>query len=138
MDGDLVRRFYEELWNKRRIAVADEILAEDLVFRGTLSEVHGRDAFKAYVAEILEVFPDWHNRVEELIDLGTRVVTRMTWSGTHRGTFQGVGPTGRRVVYPGAAFFDIDAGLISRAWIVGDTSSLWAALDRVPPVQPRA
>jgi steroid delta-isomerase-like uncharacterized protein len=113
--------------------VADEILPEDLVFRGTLDAVAGRSAFKAYVTTVRTAFPDWHNQVDELFDLGARVIARMTWSGTHLGPFRGIPPTGRRVVYPGAAFFRLDAGRIREAWIVGDTSRLWAALGRVPP-----
>jgi steroid delta-isomerase-like uncharacterized protein len=132
--GALVGRFYDELWNQERIDVADEILARDLVFRGTLDEIVGRDAFKAYVATIRAAFPDWHNQVEELFDLETRAITRMTWSGTHLGPFRGIAPTGRRVEYPGAAFFTVSDGRIATAWIVGDTSALWAALDRVPPI----
>jgi steroid delta-isomerase-like uncharacterized protein len=130
----VVRRFYDELWNARRLDVADEILAEDLVFRGTLDAIVGRDAFKTYVTGVLTAFPDWHNRVDELFDLGERVITRMTWGGTHLGPFRGISATGRRVVYPGAAFFRLDGGRIGDAWIVGDTSRLWAALDRVPPL----
>jgi steroid delta-isomerase-like uncharacterized protein len=131
----LVRRFYDELWNQWRLDVADEILAADLRFRGTLDELAGRDAFKAYAASIRAAFPDWHNQVDELFDLETRVITRMTWSGTHRGPWRGIAPTGRRVVYPGAAFFTIEDGRIRAAWIVGDTSSVWAAMERVPPLR---
>lgn len=131
--SELVRRFYDELWNAWRPEVADEILAEDFRFRGTLDELAGRDAFKDYMATIRTAFPDWHNEVEELFDLGEQVITRMTWSGTHRGPFRDIPATGRRVEYPGAAFFTIRDGRIATAWIVGDTSRLWAALERVPP-----
>ena len=134
--GELVRRFYDEMWNQWRPEVADEILAEDLVFRGTLDHIAGRAAFKAYMGLERRAFPDWHNQVDELFDLETRVITRMTWSGTHLGPFRAIPATGRRVVYPGAAFFSIERGRIRAAWIVGDTSSLWAALDRVPPAMP--
>ncbi len=42
----IVERFYRELWNNWDLNVADEILAEDLRFRGTLgSTLEGREAF---------------------------------------------------------------------------------------------
>ena len=75
--------------------------------------------------------------MDELFDLETRVITRMTWSGTHLGPFRDIPATGRRIVYTGAAFFGIERGRIHAAWIVGDTSSLWAALERVPPALSR-
>ncbi len=61
----IVERFYRELWNNWDLDVADEILAEDLRFRGTLgSKLEGREAFKGYV-ETRRAFPDWHNRIDE-------------------------------------------------------------------------
>lgn len=75
-NGKVIRRFYEELWNRWDLAVADEILSEDVRFRSSLgATLEGREAFKEYVRA---AFPDWHNRVDEMIDCGDRVVTRMT------------------------------------------------------------
>jgi steroid delta-isomerase-like uncharacterized protein len=128
----IVERFYRELWNSWDLDVADEILAEDLRFRGTLgSTLEGREAFKGYVETMRRAFPDWHNRIEEAIACGNRVVTRMTWSGTHEGALAGVEPTGARVEYVGAAIFRISAGKIEEAWVVGDTQELWRALGKL-------
>jgi steroid delta-isomerase-like uncharacterized protein len=128
----LVRRFYEELWNRWQLAVADEILAEGFAFRGSLGATSsGRNQFKTYVERFRAAFPDWHNEVEELFGCGDRVAARLTWSGTHRGQFQDVEPTGKRVEYVGAGLFRIAAGRIAAAWIVGDTQELWRTLGRL-------
>jgi C-1 hydroxylase len=130
----LVRRFYEELWNGRRLDVAGEIVAEAVRFRGTLGTVcDGRDEFKRYAEDTLAAFPDWHNRIDEIFAVGDRVIARMTWSGTHRGALAGIPPTGARVEYAGAAFFRLAGGLIEEAWVVGDTQELWRALGVAPP-----
>jgi steroid delta-isomerase-like uncharacterized protein len=129
----IVRRFYDELWNRWRLEVADEIVSDTLRFRGSLGTVHeGRDDFKRYVEGVRAAFPDWHNRVDEILADGNRVVTRMTWRGTHRGPLGDVEPTGARVEYAGAAFFRLDGGLIEEAWVVGDTRELWRALGMPP------
>ena len=110
----LVRRFYDELWNEWRLDVADEILSEDIDFRGSLGSVeHGREGFKRYVGRVRAAFPDWHNQVDELFAAGDRVVARLTWTGTHLGALAGVAATG------------------NNAWIVGDTQELWRALGRL-------
>jgi steroid delta-isomerase-like uncharacterized protein len=128
----IVERFYRELWNTWDLDLVDEILAEDLRFRGTLgSTLEGREAFKDYVQAVRRAFPDWHNRIDEVITCGNRVVTRMTWSGTHEGTLAGVEPTGARVEYVGAAIFCISSGRIEEAWVVGDTQELWRALGKL-------
>jgi steroid delta-isomerase-like uncharacterized protein len=128
----VVRRFYEELWNEWRLDLAGEILAEALQFRGSRgSELTGREEFKQYVETTRAAFPDWHNRIDEILATADRVVTRMTWSGTHTGSFDGIAPTGARVEYVGAAFFRLAAGQIEHAWVVGDSQPFWAALGRV-------
>ena len=46
---NLIRRFYDEMWNPWNFAKADELLAPDISFRGSLGSEHkGRDAFRAY------------------------------------------------------------------------------------------
>jgi predicted ester cyclase len=128
----IIQRFYHELWNAWVLPVADEILAKDVRFRGTLGlTLEGREAFKSYVETVREAFPDWHNRIDEIISCGDRVVTRMTWSGAHRGKLQDVEPTGARVEYVGAAIFRLSHGVIEEAWVVGDTQKLWRALGKL-------
>ena len=104
VNRSVIERFYNELWNGWSLAVADKIVSENLRFRGSLgSTLEGLEGFKDYVRTVRDAFPDWHNRIDELIVCGDRVVTRMTWSGTHRGTLLGVEPTGKRVEYVGTA-----------------------------------
>jgi predicted ester cyclase len=107
----LILRFYEELWNTWRLDTADEILSPNISFRGTLgTTARGRDEFKAYVAQVRLAFPDWHNKIDELLTIRDRVVARLTWSGTH-----------------------IAGANIDEAWIVGDTQELWRALGLLAP-----
>ncbi len=128
----IVERFYLELWNAWDLSVTDEILAENVRFRGTLgTTLEGREAFKGYVETIRQAFPDWHNRIDETISCGDRVVTRMTWSGTHEGNLRDIEPTGARVEYLGAAIFRLSGTRIVEAWVVGDTQELWRALGKL-------
>ena len=128
----VIERFYNELWNGWDFAVADEIISPDLRFRGSLgSTLEGLDSFKEYMGTVRAAFPDWHNRIDELIVSGDKVVTRMTWNGTHLGELLGVEPTGKRVEYVGAAIFSLVDGKIEDGWVVGDTQELWKQLGRL-------
>jgi steroid delta-isomerase-like uncharacterized protein len=130
----VVRRFYDELWNAWLLDLASEIISPTVKFRGSLgSTLVGREQFKAYVETVRSAFPDWHNQIDEILAVDDRVVTRMTWSGTHRGRLDDVDPTGARVEYSGAAFFRLSDGLIEEAWVVGDTQELWRALGQLDP-----
>ena len=127
----VVRRFYDELWNRWRLDLIDELLSPEISFRGSRGSVStGRDAFRRYVEETRAAFADWHNEIDELLALTDRVVTRMTWSGTHTGVVAGIEPTGAHVEYVGAGFFRLRDGLIEEAWIVGDSHAFWTALGR--------
>jgi predicted ester cyclase len=125
----VVRRFYDELWNEWCLDVANDVVSPAIRFRGSLgSTAVGREEFLGYVETVRDAFPDWHNRIDELLCSDDRVVTRMTWSGTHRGHLGEIAPTDVQVEYVGAAFFHLVDGLIEEAWVVGDTQELWRAL----------
>jgi steroid delta-isomerase-like uncharacterized protein len=122
---DLVRRYYEALWNFWDFALADELVAEGIIFRGSLGDsVRGRDGFKGYMRAVRRAFPDFHNQLEELVAEGDRVVARLSYTGTHTGTLLGIAPTGRRVSYAGVALFRVASGQIAEGWVLGDLYGL--------------
>jgi steroid delta-isomerase-like uncharacterized protein len=121
----LVRRYYEEMWNRWDFALADELIGEDVTFRGSLGvSVQGRGGFKEYMRTVRRAFPDFQNHVEELIAEDDKMVARLTYTGTHHGEVFGISPTGRRVTYAGVAIFRIAEGRIAQGWVLGDVHGL--------------
>jgi predicted ester cyclase len=105
------------------------LIAEQISFRGSLGmSVHGRGAFLGYMQTVQRAFPDFHNRIEELIAEGDRVVARLTYTGTHHGELFGIEATGRRVTYAGVAIFCISDGAVVEGWVLGDTGALMRQL----------
>ena len=83
---DLIRRFYEELWNPFDKRQAAALLTDDVRFRGSLGqEKRGCAGFIEYMDFIAAAFPDFTNHVEEIIAEGDRAFARLTYRGTHRG-----------------------------------------------------
>ena len=122
---ELVRKYYSDLWNKWDPQAAAEIISEDVSFHGSLGlTVKGRDGFQGYVDLVRSAFPDFHNRVDDLIAEGDKVVARLTYTGTHRGALFGIEPTGNKVSYGGVAIFRIAHGQIVDGWVQGDTLGL--------------
>ncbi|HYL46630.1 MAG TPA: ester cyclase [Candidatus Limnocylindrales bacterium] len=122
---NLIRRFFDEMWNPWNFAKADELLAEGIVFRGTLgSELKGRDAFRGYMRKVQAAFPDFHNSILQMTAEEDRVVARTMYRGTHRGEIFGVSPTGKEITYAGAAFFRIADGKVAEGWVLGDLLSV--------------
>ena len=95
----VVRRIYEELWNERRLEVAEETIAEGAVNydTGLTPQPFGPEEMDGTVRMITAAFPDNHHAVEEMIAEGDTVVVRCTLTGTHEGEFMGIPPTGRRI-----------------------------------------
>jgi steroid delta-isomerase-like uncharacterized protein len=121
----LIERFYNDIWNRRDFAVADEILAVDFRFRGSLgSESLGIPAFLAYVKSIHAALGDYRCTIEELIADGDRAAARMSFAGKRSGYLFGMLATGPEVSWAGAAFFEITQGRIASLWILGDVEGL--------------
>ena len=121
----LIERFYGQVWNEWDADAAREILSPDIVFRGSLGvDVRGHGGFLAYVALIRAAFPDFHNKIEEIISEDTHAAARLTYSGTHQGTLFGKPATGRAITYAGAAFFRFSDEKIDEIWVLGDRMAL--------------
>ena len=131
---NLIRRYYADLWNRWDDAVVDEIIAQDIQFRGSLGvTVSGRDGFRGYVARVRAAFPDFHNHVDELLADGDAVAARLTYTGTHQGELYGAAPTHQRVEYGGIAFFRIFKGQITSGLVYGDTIGLMGQIGAAIP-----
>ena len=122
---DLIRRYYDEMWNQWDFQLADELLAADFAFRGSLGkEIQGREEFKHYMRMVQSAFSDFHNEIEQVISSPPHVCVRLTYSGTHDGVLLGIPPTHRRITYPGIAIFQADGQRLAKGYVVGDRLTL--------------
>ncbi|HTL52866.1 MAG TPA: ester cyclase [Planctomycetota bacterium] len=134
----LIERYYAELWNAKKIALAEKILDPNLTFRGSLGNtVSGIEGFKTYMQIVHLAFPDFTNTVEELIAEKNTVVARLTYGGTNRGELFGRKGTGRKVTYRGIAIFQIKKGKIVSGYVIGDRTGLQEQLRAQPAKKAR-
>jgi steroid delta-isomerase-like uncharacterized protein len=128
----LVRRFFEELCNDRRMEVADELIASDYLSHGPQAPpAEGPDGVKARVGVYQDAL-DGHWDVQELQSSGDRVVARWVGSGTHRGELMGVEPTGKPIAVDAISIFRIAGGKIAEEWTVWDALGLLQQVGAVP------
>lgn len=129
----LIRRYYEEMWNRWDYALIDMLIAPEIAFRGSLAVVvRGREGFRNYMDLVRAAFPDFRNTIEELIAEDDAVVARLTYRATHRGELFGIAPTGKSIVYAGVAIFRVRNAQVADGWILGDTLGLMRQLGAVP------
>ena len=91
------RRVPEELLTQGDLAVADAVFGPNLVHHGPTPHAPGVAGAKQFALALRRAFPDLCAIVEDEIAEGDTVVQRLTLSGTHRGEYCGLPPTGRRV-----------------------------------------
>src|SRR5829696_489658 len=72
--------------------------------------------FKETFSEAREGFPDLEITVENVMAEGDRVAARVTMRGTHRGEFQGIAPTGKRVEIKAIDMFRISSAKFVEHW----------------------
>jgi predicted ester cyclase len=121
----LVRRFYDEMWNRFDTSVIPAIAHPDIRFRGSLGqEKRGHEGLAEYVRFVQAAFPDFHNEIIETVTEGNRTAARLSYTGTHLGEVFGIAATGRRVCYAGVAFFVIGGKGIEQVWVLGDVYGL--------------
>jgi steroid delta-isomerase-like uncharacterized protein len=94
-----IRQMYEELFNQEKLSLADDLFAADYIDQEAPPGIpnRGPESMKQLVTMFHTAFPDVSFQVEELIAENETVAARVTWTGTHRGSFLGIAPTGRTV-----------------------------------------
>lgn len=94
----LIRRFYEEVFNKRNLAALDDFYAPDHADHTLPPGLPvGPEGTRQAIAIMLAGFPDLYITIEDMIAEGGKVVTRFTTHGTQQGTLGSIPPTGKQV-----------------------------------------
>jgi steroid delta-isomerase-like uncharacterized protein len=126
----LIETWYYRMWNQWDKSAFEEILTSDITFRGSLGQVkRGYEGLAEYMDFIHTAFPDFTNRIEEMISEGDKAFARLTYTGTHEGEIFGVAPTHKEVKYAGAAVFCFDGEKIRGVWVLGDIYGLLCQLN---------
>jgi len=115
----LVRRWFQEVWNEGRIETVHELLSPDAVARGQRgaeAEIRGPEEFVRFVHEIRGTFPDIQVTVEDIFGADDKVVMRWSAVMTHTGAALGFPPTGRTVRSRGMTIARIVDGKIVEGW----------------------
>jgi steroid delta-isomerase-like uncharacterized protein len=135
----LVRRYYEEIANAENAdaatSVADSLLTPAFAFY-TLNDdqgTHGLQQHKEFLVWHHNAVPDQHWTVEAIVAEGELVATHWRTSGTQRGEFLGVLPTGRRIALQGMDLFRLADDRIAELRRFFDLMDVMQQLGAVPP-----
>jgi len=131
----LARRYLGDFLNKRDWALADEIFAEDYISRvPNLPEMRGPEAVKQFHMALRASFPDIQFTVLDLMAEDDKVSVRWEGSGTHKGEWMGVAPTGKFVRWSGIDTLRIAGGKIVEEWGEIDSLGFFQQVGAVPAI----
>ena len=116
----LIRRWFEEVWNKGREEAIDEMFAEDGIAHGLSDEsgepMRGATDYKPFFRKFRNAFPDIEVVVEDTITEGDKVAARCTVRGKHQSDSLGFAATQKPMEITGMTIVRVRDGKIIEAW----------------------
>jgi predicted ester cyclase len=115
-----------ETWNKENIVERFVHEALDQGLLDVVDETRGQFAeqSKRRIIAWRTAFPDFSTSIEQVVAEGDWIAFRLRHSGTHRGEYLGVAPTGRRVEFTSMVFNRIENGVVVENWGLHDNETL--------------
>ena len=135
---ELVRRLNEEFHNQNRIhEVIEERFAPDFVNHSAPPGLPPtREGNELFSTAFRHAFPDYQITIHDVIVEGDKVVTRKTFSGTHRAEWMGVPASGRQISFGGIDIVRIAGGKVVEHWGEFDMLGLLQQIGAPPAPTP--
>lgn len=128
---ELVRRHFEETFNRKNFDACDELMAEDFTEHAVApfaseppGKVNGPAAMKGSAEWLLGQFPDMHMTIEAIVAEGDLVACRIVSEGTNLGPINPMMPaTGKRFTARQSHWFRVEGGKLAEHWATRDDLS---------------
>jgi predicted ester cyclase len=138
---DLVRRLFEDVFNKQRLDLTGEIMAEEYVEhavepfgRREPGQVHGPSHQRGVVEWLRAQFPDLQMTIQSIVAEDELVAVRIRSEGTNLGSLGGVAPpTGKRFAAEQSHWYRVADGRLCEHWATRDDLSAMLQLGVIRP-----
>lgn len=92
----------------------------------------GREGFRGFFQTLTTAFPDAHLEPQTMVADENSIAFAYTLTGTHKGDFNGVAPTGKRIEVRGLQIGRFENGQIVERWGATDEAAIMAQLGAGP------
>src|SRR5688500_13432239 len=117
---ELVRRWFDEVWNKGRAEAIDEMFDANGIAHGLSDDpskpIIGPTDYRPFYEVFREAFPNMEIVIEDMVAEGDKVAARCSVRGKHEGNFMGKAATQSAVDITGITIVRIENGKIVEAW----------------------
>lgn len=124
----------DRAWSNGDVTVLDSLLADSVRFHynGAPARTMSRQQLAGGILAWREAFPDLRMETLDLVAEDDRVAGRFRLTGTHRGPWRGVEPTGVEVELALLMFFRFEDGQVTEMWEVDDQLGFRQQLGVIP------
>ncbi len=124
---------FRNAFNAGDLAAAMAVFAPNAVIHMAGSpEPLSREAFEQFGRVFVSAFPDGKSTVEDIVAEGDKVVTRLTYRGTHTADLMGIPPTGKLVTVTEIIVDRLADGKIVESWRLFDQMAMMQQLGVIP------
>lgn len=119
----LIRRWFDEVWNKGMETTIDELFPDTSVIWGVgrpEASSEGPKEFRAFYAALRQACPDIQIHLEQVVQEGDTAFARWTATMTHTGEGLGIPPSNKKLKLCGMSACKVGGGKILEGWNVWD------------------
>lgn len=124
----LVRKWIEVCNSWESMEMMDKFFTPDFKDHVGNQDFQGIESWVQMEVKVQKGFPDLHDSIEDIIAEGDKVWVRLKITGTHKGEFLGLAPTGKKFSYQCVAIYRIVDGKIVERWLVNDRMDYYKQL----------
>ena len=118
---EIVRGFIDA-YNERKLDLVDDFVSSDYIDH---EKNIGREGLKQLISMGINAFPDWYETVEDIIAEGDKVWVLLSYTGTHKGNFMGLSPTGKKITSKAVDIYRIVDGKLAEYWNVTNNLNIF-------------
>ncbi len=85
-----------DAYNKHNLDLLDDLISTNYV-DPEYPEMKGLGGLKQMMGMAFMAFPDYYETIEDIISEGDKIWILLRYTGTHKGEFMGLAPTGKKV-----------------------------------------
>jgi len=104
----LVQRYWDAKWNQRDPAIFADLLSPDINFHGPAAVASSLEEYWQIYTGLLNAVRDTRVTVEDMLEEGDKVVSRVVLRGVHSGDLLGIPPTDRAFEFSIVTIFRIE------------------------------
>ncbi len=128
----VVRRFLEA-FNAGNLAGVAAVCAPNVIVHNSgAPDPLNLEGFRQLAGVFLAAFPGGKHTIEDLIAEGDKVVSRVTYRGTHTGDLMGIPPTYKSVTVSAMIIDQLADGKIVESWRLFDQMAMMQQLGVIP------